>query len=102
MHGNLEQNEVLAFIKCKHMEHVAQKQLIDPRAHRVPTTQRWNKIVKDFQNLLCAKEIFFWKVSKDKWNGLNSNFKKLTNYHKGTKHNMSFWEMTMEECKKNQ
>jgi len=56
MDGNLEQNEVFAFIKCKHLKHEAQKQLIDPKAHKVPTAQRWNKIVKDLQNLLHAKE----------------------------------------------
>jgi hypothetical protein len=56
MHGNLEQNEVSAFIKCKHLKHVAQKQLIDPRAHMVLIAQRWNKIVKDLQNLLHTKE----------------------------------------------
>jgi hypothetical protein len=30
-------NEVLAFIKCKHCEHVAQKEMVDPRMHMGPT-----------------------------------------------------------------
>jgi len=30
------------------------------------------------------------KMFKDKWYGLNFNYKKLSNYHKGTKHQSSF------------
>jgi hypothetical protein len=43
MHGNWEQNEVLVFVKCKHLEHVAQKQLIDPRTHMVPAATCFSK-----------------------------------------------------------
>jgi len=34
-HENWEQHEVLTFIKCKHHEHAAQKEMVDPRAHMV-------------------------------------------------------------------
>jgi hypothetical protein len=36
-HENWQQHEVLAFIKCKHCEHVAQKEMVDPRTHMGPT-----------------------------------------------------------------
>jgi len=32
-HGNWEQNKVMALIKCKHIKHVIQKELINPWAH---------------------------------------------------------------------
>jgi hypothetical protein len=46
-HGNWEQNKVMALIKYKHIEHVIQKELINPRAHMVPIVVRWNKSTKE-------------------------------------------------------
>jgi len=37
------------------------------------------------------------KMCKDKWNGLNFNYNKLSNYHKGIKHQSYFWEPTIKE-----
>jgi hypothetical protein len=37
----------MALIKCKHIEHVIQKELINPRAHMVPIVVRWNKLTKE-------------------------------------------------------
>jgi hypothetical protein len=39
------------------------------------------------------------EMCKDKWNGLNFDYKKLLDYHKGTGHQTSFLELTMEEHK---
>jgi hypothetical protein len=39
-------------------------------------------------------------MCKDKWNYLNSNYKKILNYHKGINHNMSFWELVVDGCDK--
>ncbi len=36
-------------------------------------------------------------MCKDKWNSLNSDFKKLINYHKGTRNHTCFWDLTFEE-----
>jgi len=36
-------------------------------------------------------------VIKDKWNGLNSDYKKFLNYHKGAKYHTSFWKLTINE-----
>jgi len=33
------------------MEHMVQKQVIDPITHMVIVTQTWNKIFEDLQNL---------------------------------------------------
>lgn len=33
--GNWDHNKVMAFIKCKHVEHVVQKELQDPHTHIV-------------------------------------------------------------------
>ncbi len=36
-------------------------------------------------------------MCKDKWNGINLDFKKLSNYHKGTKHHTLYWELTTDK-----
>jgi len=61
--------EVMALIKCKYIEHVTQKQM--PR-----------------NGTMC----------KDKWNGINSDFKKLSDYHKGTEHHTLYWELSTDKC----
>jgi hypothetical protein len=76
-HINWEQAKVLALIQCKYVEHATQQQLIDPRAHMVPTAQHWNMIVDKLQKIVHAKILQNGKMCKDKWNGLNSNYKKL-------------------------
>jgi hypothetical protein len=63
----------------------------------VPTAQRWNMIVDKFQKIIHAKIPRNVKMCKDKWNGLNSYYKKLSNYHKGTSHHTLLWEMILEE-----
>jgi hypothetical protein len=37
-------------------------------------------------------------MCKDKWNGINLDFKKLFDYHKGTEHHTLYWELTTNEC----
>lgn len=68
-HGNWEQMEVMTLIKCKYIEHVIQKQM--PR-----------------NGTMC----------KDKWTGINSDFKKLSDYHKGTEHHTLYWELSTNKC----
>ncbi len=64
MHGNLEQNEDSAFIKYKHLEHGAQKQLIDPRAHRVPTHRGGTKLLKTFKISFMQRKKEFEKYAR--------------------------------------
>jgi hypothetical protein len=40
------------------------------------------------------------KTCKDKWNGLHLDYKKITDYHKGTDHNIFYWELVVDECDK--
>jgi hypothetical protein len=54
--------------------------------------------VDKLQKIIHAKIPWNGKMCKDKWNGLNSYYKKLLNYHKGTSHHMLFWEMILKEC----
>lgn len=36
---------------------------------------------------------------KDKWNYINEDYKRILDYHKGTtRHNASYWYLTIEEC----
>jgi hypothetical protein len=37
----------MALIKCKHIKHVIQKELINPWAHMVPIVVQWNKSTKE-------------------------------------------------------
>jgi hypothetical protein len=34
----------------------------------------------------------------DKWNYINEDYKRNLDYHKGTGHNASYWDLTIEEC----
>jgi superoxide dismutase len=78
-----------------------QKQLADPRKHMVLAIQRWNKIIEDLQGCIHVLVLLNnRKMCKDKWNGFNSDYKKLSNYHKGTRNHTSFWEMTTKKCDK--
>ncbi len=56
----------------------------------VPTAQQWNATIDEFQKFIHAKIPLNGKMCKDKWNGLNSDYKRLSNYHKGIGHHMSF------------
>jgi hypothetical protein len=56
--------------------------------------------VKELQKVIHAKMPRNKKMCKIKWNGMNSDYKKLSNYHKGTEHHTFFLELTMEECDK--
>jgi hypothetical protein len=37
----------MALISCKHYEHIALKQVIDPQTNMIFVTQWWNKLSKD-------------------------------------------------------
>jgi hypothetical protein len=88
---------VCAIIKSKHVKYVAQKELVYPKSHMVLDAQRWAKIVDDFQNTINEWVPQNVKTCKDKWNGINSNYKKIVDYHKGTGHNTYFWELLIDE-----
>lgn len=39
-----------------------------------------------------------WQMCEDKWNGLNFNFKNISNYHIGIDRHTSFWDLISKEC----
>ncbi len=78
-HGNWEQVEVMALIKCKHIEHVTQKELMDLIMCMVCAVMWWNKITDFFLKLIKNKMPNNGMMCKDKWNGINLDFKKLSN-----------------------
>jgi hypothetical protein len=39
-------------------------------------------------------------MCKDKWNGLNSNYNKISSYHIGTCKHTWYWVLTINECDK--
>jgi hypothetical protein len=62
----------------------------------VLVAQHWN-IANELRKIVHAKIPRNENMCKDKWYGLNPNYKNLSNYHKGTGHHMLFWEVTLEE-----
>jgi hypothetical protein len=38
------------------------------------------------------------KMCKNKWNGFNSDYKKVTDYHVETNRHIPFWDFTIKEC----
>ncbi len=97
---NWEYREVLVFIKCKEVEYITQKELVDPRTHMVFYVQRWTKIVDRLQNKINAWVPQNSKTCKDKYNDLHLNYKKYIDYHKGTSHDTSYQELVVDECDK--
>ncbi len=41
-----EHSKALTLIQCKKLEHVALKEQIDPCSHMLPTTHKWDQIIK--------------------------------------------------------
>jgi hypothetical protein len=64
----------------------------------VPVVMWWNKIAKEFKKLIKNKMPRNGTMCKDKWNGINLDFKKLSNYHKGIEHHTLYCELTTDEC----
>jgi hypothetical protein len=52
---NWNHEEVMALISCKHKEHITLKEVIDPQANTIFTTQQWNKSLKDLQAITHSK-----------------------------------------------
>jgi TRAP-type C4-dicarboxylate transport system substrate-binding protein len=44
--------------------------------------QKWNKISEDMQAITRSKTQYNGKMCNDKWNYINSDYKKIFNYHK--------------------
>jgi hypothetical protein len=61
---------------------------------------KWSKIVNELYKLTNSRTPRNTKMFNDKWNWLNSDFKKLFNYHKGIGRNISYWQLLIEECDK--
>ncbi len=74
--------------------------MVDPKVHMVLTMQQWNKIVEELQKLIHVEMPRNGKKCEDKWNGLNFDYKKLLDYHKGIGYHTSLLELTMEEHNK--
>jgi hypothetical protein len=63
----------------------------------IPATQRWDKIIEELQKKTKIKNSKSGTMCKDKWNVLNFNYKKLANYHKGTRNHTIFLELSFEK-----
>jgi hypothetical protein len=37
------------------------------------------------------------KMCQDKWNSINGDYKKISNYYKGMDHNTSYWDLSLED-----
>ena len=83
----------MTFIKYKHADHVAKKSSVDPRSVvMVLANRQWKKIsAKLNQKFVNVRAPQMGKMCKHKWNGLNFNYQKLSNFLKGTCSNTCFW-----------
>jgi hypothetical protein len=45
----------MALMNCKHYEHIALKQDVDPQTSVIFATQWWNKLSKDLQSMMHFK-----------------------------------------------
>jgi hypothetical protein len=48
-----------------------------------------------YKNITKLKVLCNGKMSKNKWNGLNSNYKKVADYHVKINHHTPFWDFTI-------
>jgi hypothetical protein len=51
---------------------------------------KWNQISKYMEAITRSKIPYNGKMCNDKWNYINSDYKKIFNYHKSTKHHTSY------------
>jgi hypothetical protein len=60
----------MALIKCKHIKHATQKELMDLITHIIPivVALQWKKKSKKLQKLIKNKMPRNGKMCKDKWN----------------------------------
>jgi hypothetical protein len=56
----------------------------------VLTTPKWDKMVDELWKLAQLKDPCNKNMCKDKWNGLNSNYIKVSNYHVRINHQIAF------------
>lgn len=89
-HINWDHNEVLAFISYKCIKQATQKALVDPRPQMIPAMQCRYRITKELQKKHKISMPMNDTMCKDKWNVLNSNYKKIADYHKGIGNHTSF------------
>jgi hypothetical protein len=80
-HNNLEHTKMLTLIFCKHAKHTTLKEFIDPWAQMISSTQHRNKIVEKLQQRTKNKFPRNGRMCKNKWNSLNSNYKKIYIYY---------------------
>lgn len=73
---------------------------MNPRTYMIPTTQQWIEIAYDLQKMINMWMMQNGGMCKDKWNKLNLDYKKISNYHKGTSRNISFWDLTIDKLDK--
>ncbi len=64
-----------------------------------PVAQRCTNFFEKLQIITRSKIECNNKRSKDKWNCLNNDYKKIVNYHKCIDYNTSYWEMSVEKNK---
>ncbi len=93
----LESHQGDDLINCKKREHIVLKQIIDPKANMVFARNKWNKIAKDLQETTKSKSPYNGRMCNDKQTCVNNNYKKISNYHKGTGHNTSYLDLTIRE-----
>lgn len=74
-----------------------EKALVDLRARMVPARQKWQLIANGVQEINHSREMRNHKNCKDKWIGLNSDYQKVVDYHKGIGSHTSFWDLGNEE-----
>jgi TRAP-type C4-dicarboxylate transport system substrate-binding protein len=81
------------FISYNRVEQAPQKRFIDLCTRMVMFKQRWEKLAKELQKRIKRKFPRNKTMCKDKWNAPNSNYKKLVDYHKGTRVHTCFWDL---------
>ncbi len=72
-HNNWEHNEILTFIACKYVKHIAWEELNNPRSQMMPIGcyAILGQIAKELQKKIRIKITRRETMCKDKWNALN-------------------------------
>ncbi len=76
------------------------KHLIDPQSHMFHATQKWEKIDEELRISHNKKFFHNGKMCKNQWNGLNSNYKRVSNFHLSIGHHTPLWDLVMEKHEK--
>lgn len=101
---NWQVAETLVLIQAKRTQHFREKNMIDPRDLMIPEVTKWSLIGQEVTQAGHSPCIRDGPASKVKWNQLQTDYKRVADYHNRSGQNVQdFWDplkisVNMQDC----